>query len=97
VLAPNGGAAHVGGEEFVLILPGHAAEQSRAVAARLAGATARYDWSTAGAGWRQPASFGLATHVGDAETLTVAFRAADRALYEAKRQGRDQVRELVTA
>jgi len=97
VLPPGGVAARVGGEEFVLYLPGHGPAQSRAVAMRLGAAMAQRDWSADGLGWRQSASFGLATRTAARCTLAEAVRAADAELYEAKRRGRDRVHGLLAA
>lgn len=74
--------ARYGGEEFVIVLPG-AGEEARDVAERLV------------TGWRltnpvATLSVGVAVHrAGSRPALT--FGEADRALYEAKAAGRDQV------
>ncbi|HEY7674974.1 MAG TPA: diguanylate cyclase [Burkholderiales bacterium] len=77
-----------GGEEFVLVLPNTALENARArgeeICSAIRGECNRLNGVTA--------SLGVALypdHGGSAEAL---MRAADRALYEAKRAGRDQVR-----
>lgn len=78
--------ARYGGEEFAIILPACSAMESLAVAERLRIAIAAID-----APAPVKASAGVATcptHAGDAETLIAA---ADEALYESKRAGRDRL------
>jgi diguanylate cyclase (GGDEF)-like protein/PAS domain S-box-containing protein len=82
----------VGGEEFIVALPGAnlglavaRAEQWRAALA--AGSVASDD----GTKVRCTVSIGVAEHRRADETITEALRRADAALYEAKRGGRDRV------
>jgi len=77
--------ARYGGEEFAVILPGCGPEEARDIAERLRAAV-----SAAPAVVPVTASAGVATypgHAGDADTLV---RAADDALYQSKRAGRDR-------
>ena len=81
-------ACRYGGEEFALVLPGTTLEsalrRSEEIRSAIAGEPGRLHGVTA--------SLGVALcpdHATDAEAL---LRAADRALYEAKRAGRNQVR-----
>jgi diguanylate cyclase (GGDEF)-like protein len=80
--------ARYGGEEFAVILPGCSSKEAVAVAERL-----RSGVSEAGAEIAEPvtASAGVATFPSHAGDVTELIRAADEALYESKRAGRDRV------
>ena len=92
--------ARYGGEEFVVLLPGTGAEGARLLAERMRGAIARRRIAhpTSRVGGLLTVSIGIATVVPppgyDGRALQ---EAADRALYAAKRGGRDRVvvRELL--
>jgi diguanylate cyclase (GGDEF)-like protein len=75
----------VGGEEFLLVLPGADADDAAAVAEKLR--VAIQELSPAGVALT--CSFGVAT--ADGADFTALFGAADAALYEAKRLGRNRV------
>jgi diguanylate cyclase (GGDEF)-like protein len=82
--------ARYGGEEFLILLQDTDAENGAELAEKLREAIRQMH--VPGLTRRVTASFGVASipqHAGDAETLV---RAADRALYAAKKAGRDQVR-----
>jgi diguanylate cyclase (GGDEF)-like protein len=66
--------ARTGGDEFAVLLPATGAEDARATAERLAGASAI------------PISIGVAVYGPDGHTLDDLARAADAALYAAKRR-----------
>jgi diguanylate cyclase (GGDEF)-like protein len=72
--------ARVGGEEFALLLPGHDAEAARVRVLELLASTPRGMTFSAGLATWQPGT-----------EPAVAVAAADRALYDAKRSGRNRV------
>ena len=85
-LRPGDVAARHGGEEFAILMPGSDAEGARTCAERLRASIAAYPWPLRAI----TGSFGVATWTfgqGAAELM----EQADRALYDAKRQGRDRV------
>jgi diguanylate cyclase (GGDEF)-like protein len=86
-------AARYGGEEFLVALPETgpegAVELAERIRARLEAATV--ESIDGGAPVRVTASFGTATMPGAAEDVRHLFEAADEALYEAKRQGKNRV------
>jgi two-component system cell cycle response regulator len=77
-------AARYGGEEFVVLLPGCGAAEGVAAAERLRGAIA-----SAQVDVTVTASAGVATLPHNALDAAGLVRAADQALYESKRRGRD--------
>jgi diguanylate cyclase (GGDEF)-like protein len=77
-------AARYGGEEFVVLLPGCGAAEAVAAAERLRAAIA-----AAGGDVDVTASAGVATLPHNASDASGLVRAADEALYESKRRGRD--------
>lgn len=79
--------ARIGGEEFVLILPGLAADPARALCERLTQALADHLWPLR----RVSASLGVATLRPDTERPATLIDEADRALYHSKHTGRDRV------
>jgi len=81
--------ARWGGEEFAALLPGATIDQAREVMDRLRGSLSRTHLPLAG-GENVTFSCGL-TLVRSHDELDAATERADRALYVAKRGGRDQV------
>src|SRR5215467_12322198 len=81
-------AARIGGEEFAVLLVETSKDGGFEVAERLRTAIKSLEIPQAG---RITASFGVAECPGDAQTAADILKAADVALYEAKRNGRDQV------
>lgn len=82
-------AYRIGGEEFLVLLPGADIEQSAAMAERLRRGV---EADTVGGGLRVTMSFGVsASHRECAFDYTHVCEEADAALYEAKRAGRNRV------
>ncbi len=86
-------AARWGGDEFVALLPGAPMARARDVAERLAAAIRGHSGLTDAAGLPMPVSVSVGvasfpTHGDDPEAL---FAAADRAMYQVRRRGRDGV------
>lgn len=81
-----------GGEEFMLIMPGPSLAEGCQIAERLRRAIENFQWSTQSLP-TLTMSFGVAElQEGALEDLAALSAAADAALYEAKRRGRNQVR-----
>jgi diguanylate cyclase (GGDEF)-like protein len=88
VLEEAGGlAARLGGEEFALVLPGFGEDEAMTVAERVraAAAAAFLDFP-----WPLTTSAGVAVSGPGAETASLVLRAATRAVFGAKRLGRDR-------
>jgi diguanylate cyclase (GGDEF)-like protein len=82
-------AYRLGGEEFLILLPGSDLDQSAALAEQLRGGVAGND--VAG-GLTVTMSFGVGASLrGEPFDYPEVFKAADAALYRAKRSGRDRV------
>jgi diguanylate cyclase (GGDEF)-like protein len=80
-----------GGEEFIAMLPETDPDAALAVAERVRAAVAAHTfWSAGGA--HLTCSIGVATYPNDAENRDELIEMADRAMYSAKRLGRNQVR-----
>jgi diguanylate cyclase (GGDEF)-like protein len=79
-----------GGEEFVVVLPEVDSNGALIVAERIREAVAEHRFSSAPC--RLTASIGVASYPDDAESRTKLIDAADRAMYAAKRLGRNHSR-----
>ena len=85
--------ARYGGEEFAAILPGTTVAEAQAVAERLREAVATLHMEVQpGQNCQLTVSVGIAFTAQEDVTPEAMLREADRALYEAKRGGRNQVR-----
>ena len=89
---PSDFAARMGGEEFLLLLPGTDVEEARAVAERLREGVSSL---ALGEEFREPvtASFGVASseEIEDPDGEHNLLRLVDRRLYAAKHHGRNRV------
>lgn len=82
-----------GGEEFAVLLPGHSVEEAVQVAERLRAAISERGFGAGEQLISVTASFGVAElRKGLSDALSQCYRAADRALYQAKHDGRNCVR-----
>lgn len=92
-LAPPGSTpARPGGEEFSLLLPGHDLAAATALAEHLRAEVAGWALTHAGIALGQlTVSLGVAEYAAPLSTPAGLVRAADEALYSAKRQGRNRV------
>ncbi len=83
-------AGRFGGEEFLAILPETELEMARAIAERLCASVRAHRTEWKDQTLRVTVSVGVAT-LKDEESLERVIARADRALYQAKRSGRDRV------
>ena len=81
----------LGGEEFVVVLPGATADESRVVAERVRRHLARMAIPGPEGRFHLTTSIGIAGLDGSNDTLEKAIHRADLALYRAKREGRNRV------
>jgi diguanylate cyclase (GGDEF)-like protein len=85
-------AGRIGGEEFVILMPDTTSEMARTVGERLRGAISHTDVYYAN-GAPLTASIGIAV-ASISDTVDSLLARADRALYQAKAQGRNRVIEI---
>lgn len=84
-------AARVGGEEFLVWLPGTSVEEGTRVAERIRFRLGTGGWDWQGRSWPLSASFGVAGWPETTRSKENLAAQADAALYAAKRGGRDRV------
>jgi diguanylate cyclase (GGDEF)-like protein len=83
--------ARVGGEEFLLWLPGASLEEGLRVAERIRARLATTPWDWQGKAWPLSASFGVAAWPETTKNRDNLPAQADAALYQAKAAGRNRV------
>lgn len=83
-------AARMGGEEFVVFMPGANIVTAHDLAQTLRTTMSALSFSSDASDWTPTASFGVAEHI-IGESLYDTMRRADSALYEAKKAGRNRV------
>ncbi len=88
---PTGFVARLGGEEFLLVLPGQDAVQAQATCETFALNVRTYGWRALVGDLPVTVSIGLVATPSDTVVMSALLAEADRALYEAKRTGRDRV------
>ena len=82
--------SRIGGEEFALLMPGIGRQEGEAAFSRIAGAI-RMPMLIEGGERTITISGGISTMSGSEIRPEEILRRADRALYDAKRSGRDRV------
>ena len=90
-LRPYDILGRVGGEEFIVILPNTALDQAVILAERLRQAVETSAIEVEGEEVLMTASFGVAAYLPGIDTMDRLISCADKALYAAKRQGRNRV------
>lgn len=85
-----------GGEEFLIVLPETTLDGAIEAAERIRTGFAALEFGSEAARTRMTASFGVARFVQGADALGLV-RAADEALYEAKRRGKNRVKAAADA
>lgn len=91
VLGGRGLACRLGGDEFGVVLPGHDDERGRGVADEVRAAVAAHPFVHEGELLRVRLSAGVAAFPAHGSDPIDLLRAADQALYRAKRAGGDRV------
>lgn len=81
----------VGGEEFLILLPGIERNKAIEIAQRLIDTIAQYDWSKISANLHQTVSAGVVSYT-DEKALSPLLLKVDKALYSAKAAGRNCVK-----
>ena len=89
--------ARMGGDEFVVLLPGINVGGARSVAAKLLASVHQPVLLDQGTNYLPMASVGLAMYPQDGDTADLLLRSADMAMYQAKIDGRNQIAEYVVA
>jgi diguanylate cyclase (GGDEF)-like protein len=90
-LGPDAFVARLGGEEFLMALPGRSAEEAADVARAVRVAVRDHPWSGLTHGLPVTVSIGVAGTDGGDRTQPELLSRADSRLYEAKHAGRDRV------
>jgi len=90
VIRPTDQAFRVGGEEFLVLLPGATGDLAVAICERIRRAIEDHPWADVAPGLRVTASFGVAAAQAR-DSVTGLLGRADAALYTAKKAGRNQV------
>ncbi|HZO62284.1 MAG TPA: diguanylate cyclase, partial [Gaiellaceae bacterium] len=87
-------AGRLGGDEFGLVVPGAGIEETTAVAERLRRGLIERGFQT---GYPVSATLGVAAYPAQGSTLPDLLRAADRAMFGAKADGKNRTRSIASA
>jgi diguanylate cyclase (GGDEF)-like protein len=90
-LEPGDLLGRYGGEEFIVVLPGRNGDAARQLGERMRAAVEREDIEHEGRPVRLTASIGVATRLDREDAPSATVERADKALYAAKRGGRNRV------
>lgn len=90
MLRPYDLIGRVGGEEFVIIVPGSSFADTHSLAERIRNVVREKEYSFTGGSWPVTVSIGITISDGEEEFRT-ALNRADQGLYIAKNSGRDRV------
>lgn len=88
--------AKYGGDEFVIILPQARRDGARILAERIRAAVSAHEFPGEDGGMKITTSMGISQFPDDGDGSRELLEAADRALYEAKRTGRNRVSEVTS-
>lgn len=91
VLEPHGLLSRFGGDEFVVCLPGVGARRAMELAESVRARVSKHNFVKDGIQVQPTLSIGVACFPADADDPARLFAAADKALYAAKRAGRNKV------
>jgi diguanylate cyclase (GGDEF)-like protein len=90
-IGERGFATRFGGDEFAAALPGVTKDEAVAIAETLRAAVVAHVYEKGGVRVYPGLSCGVATLPGDADSDAALFRAADQAMYRAKKGGKNRV------
>ena len=91
VLVEPATVARLGGEEFVIVLPGTGPAEAAAICEQARAAVQRHDWANLVGDMPITVSIGFSSCTGGRITSSALLSQADRNLYAAKRSGRNRV------
>lgn len=91
VLRETDTIGRIGGEEFLILLPDTELKAAYNIAERLREYFETYDFEDIAPGLTVTSSFGVTEYLPEDETLDLVVNRADRLLYKAKNEGRNQV------
>jgi diguanylate cyclase (GGDEF)-like protein len=94
---PTDRVGRVGGEEFLVLLPGAPRSMVSSISERLVSAVRRLEFVDVAPGLRVTISVGVAMADGVMEPVDLLLKRVDRALYEAKHAGRDRIVQAAAA